>query len=255
MYMLVGTKSVTRLVFITDMLCFIKAYLKSIWTLRTILHELSQLTGMMINKDKSGIFLTKSYREDATLLAMLVFPSKQLPILHLGIPVVGRQLQNSDCVIFLDQLKSYRSLSYGGHIQLANWAMYGRLIYWFQGIYLPVGTMKKARNIRYRFIWNEKREMSGPTWQGRGRRGVGQRDPKNFNTTFLIKRMARLWENDTIWTSWIKRCHLKARALEIVGKVRGDSLCVVINFGDEGKNKHMPYVWRNYEYASFLGID
>lgn len=55
--------------------------------------------------------------------------------------------------------------------------------------------------------------MSGLKEEG----GIGLRDLKNLNTTFLIKRATRLWKNETIWTSWIKHRYIKAWALDAIG--------------------------------------
>lgn len=45
-------------------------------------------------------------------------------------------------------------------MQLSNWVLQGKLVYWFQGLKLPKGVIKLAKQIIYKFIWVEGKGMS-----------------------------------------------------------------------------------------------
>lgn len=78
---------------------------------------------------------------------------------------------------------------------MANWIIYGKLIYWFHGLNIPNGTNKKQQSIIYRFIWDERKGnswsiISLPKEEGE----LGLQDPKILN---LVGGIMRLVESGT----------------------------------------------------------
>lgn len=84
-----------------------------------------------------------------------------LPFKYLGIPIVGRELQLADCNSLVDQLQNYLShwknklLSMGRRVQLVNWVITDKILYWFQSLLIPTVILKLARQIVYQFIWGK----------------------------------------------------------------------------------------------------
>lgn len=82
---------------------------------------------------------------------MLRYVEGQFLLKYLGVPLVWRELCTNDCLPLIQQLPNYldnwksKALSYGGWIQLANWVLFGKLLYWFQLMQLPTGVIKKER--------------------------------------------------------------------------------------------------------------
>lgn len=157
-YIIGGTKSVSHVIFVGDLLFFTKANKKSFETLKSIHETFSSYSSLNINQPKSDIYLSRSAQGRQDLLSIMKFSSKELLITHLGIPLVGHELREKDYKPLVNQLQTYlnnragRSLSSDGRIQLANWVLYGKLIYWFHGLNILVGVIKKMRSVIYRFI-------------------------------------------------------------------------------------------------------
>lgn len=120
-----------------------KSKYKSLKSLRKVLIEFSDFTSLMVNQQKSGMYLSKKCRGDQSLLQILDFPQKSLPLLHLCVPLVGKELQDKGCEGLLNQLNSYggkwknKMFSYKGRIQLVNWVPYSTQNFWFQVIQMP----------------------------------------------------------------------------------------------------------------------
>lgn len=78
---------------------------------------------------------------------------------YLGVQLADQELSYNDCYMLILQLERYldqwknKSLSFGGKIQLVNWVLLGKLLYWFHSIHLPMGVIKKAKQVIYHFIW------------------------------------------------------------------------------------------------------
>lgn len=96
--------------------------------------------------------------------------------------------------------------------------------------------------------------MARPWEEGK----ISLHNPKLLNMAFLIKKVARLWKHEmiwTIWTSWTKRKYGKALALQAIEQKVGDlyawrSILVVKDqIGD------LMTCNENYGYESRLGVD
>lgn len=73
-------------------LIFTKENSKSLNALKKAFDEFTHFFGFTINQKKSGIYMSKVVDDNQSLLQIMNFPKSELPVLHLGIPLVGREL-------------------------------------------------------------------------------------------------------------------------------------------------------------------
>lgn len=106
-YIIEGAQSISHLIFVDDVLIFTKANKKSLETLRSILKSFSSYSGLNINQQTNASYFLKSVQSRQDLPSILNFPSKELPITHLEIPLVGRELREKDYEPLVNQLQNY----------------------------------------------------------------------------------------------------------------------------------------------------
>lgn len=112
------------------------------------------------------------------LLGILRFTEGSLPFKYLSVPIMGCKLRIDNCNDMVNQLQNYRAvlknkvLSVGGHVQLINWVLQGKLLYWFQSLRLPMKILKVARRIIYNFILGKNWGIVEGEWSCQGLRVV-----------------------------------------------------------------------------------
>lgn len=112
---------------------------------------------------------------------------------------MGRELHITDCSSLIDLMENYlqrwkkKTLSFVGKLQLVNWVLLRRLLYWFLAVQLPKRILKKARSIIYIFVWGNKK---GVSWRHmslcKEEGGLGLRDLFKEATACRIKHMWKL---------------------------------------------------------------
>lgn len=105
-YKMGGVKLVSHLIFADDLLVFSKAKWRSLEAIKKVLQEFSNYLHLTPNPTKSAVIFSLSCQDDS-LKKILGYSIEGLPVKHLGVPLVGRELRTSDCIALTDQLKEY----------------------------------------------------------------------------------------------------------------------------------------------------
>lgn len=97
-----------------------------------------------IDRQKSSVILSKICEGIPTLQNILGFTVGELHISYLSLPITGQKFFYNQCWKLIQPIENLLSrlrgkcLSYGGRIQLVNWIITGRYIYWAQGICISI---------------------------------------------------------------------------------------------------------------------
>lgn len=103
-YKIFRVNFVSHLSFVNDVLLFTKANTKSLHAIKKAVKYFSSFTYLQINSSKSSLIFSASVPNWAELLGILGFTKRTLPLCHLGIPIIGRELCCSDCDGLIGQL-------------------------------------------------------------------------------------------------------------------------------------------------------
>lgn len=159
LYTIGGAQIESHLAFADDITFFCRASIKSLTSLREVLAEFEEFSGLRINPRKSSIIFSKRVTDKAQLASILGFQIKDLPIKYFGVPLTGKAIRFSDCDGLLAELKniltrwSSKKLSYMGRIQLVEWVFQGKFNYIAQCSAIPQAAIAALQSITYKFIW------------------------------------------------------------------------------------------------------
>ena len=90
----------------------------------------------------------------------LQFPSGNLPMKYLGVPLITSTLKKGDCDELIRKISAritswnYEFLSYAGRIQLIGSVLFGIQSYWSSMFILPKSVLKNIETLMNRFLWN-----------------------------------------------------------------------------------------------------
>lgn len=98
-----GAQAVSNLIVVDDQLVFMKANGKSFRTVKRIMQAFEKFLDLKSNAEKSNIYFMPSVDSAIELTGIIGYPIKSLPIKHLGIPLAGRELHDTECNTVLDQ--------------------------------------------------------------------------------------------------------------------------------------------------------
>lgn len=104
MFIMGGTRAISHMIFIDDLLIFTKANGRSLHTIKHILEKYATFSRLQTNPSKSSIYFFVVVQNKEELELILNYPIKKLPLKHLGIPLRGRDIHATDCNDTIDQL-------------------------------------------------------------------------------------------------------------------------------------------------------
>lgn len=106
-YKIVGTTSITHLLFIVDVLCFAKANQKSMMAIKHVINDFQPFIGLQVNVRKGSFTFSMVVIDRQCLLDIMGFTEGALPIRYIGVPTMGRELQLVDCEGLVGQHQAY----------------------------------------------------------------------------------------------------------------------------------------------------
>ena len=148
----------------------------SLYILSYYLHPcfLAKNTGLLINRDKSKIFFSKSCPNKTTLLQAAGVTEGMLPMKYIGIPLSINYLKARQYAGLIDRCREKvdgwmaKTLSYSGRIELIKSVIIGTIQYWVQAFNFPKSVIRTLER-----LCSFSRETR---WQlGHGRSSVSRR--------------------------------------------------------------------------------
>lgn len=106
--------------------------MKSFKTIKEILDNFPNFSGLQVNNSKSHIVFSKWVHDISLLASILGFKLQQLPIKYLGTPITGKSISHKDCTTLIAELQAllekwnHRFVSYKGRTQLVHWIFHGK---------------------------------------------------------------------------------------------------------------------------------
>jgi len=153
-------ESITHLCFADDLMIFCQADMDSVRVVRRALDDFADLSGLVINPEKSHAFLS-GVDDDlkASLLGLLGFRLGSLPVRYLGVPLITTRLKHSDCLPLVERILSRirlwtsASLTYAGRLQLIKSVLFSIQVYWSTMFILPCSIVRQIEGILAAFLW------------------------------------------------------------------------------------------------------
>lgn len=149
---------VSNLIFADDVLVFCRGDCSSLSTVANVFKTFADLSGLITNKDKSVLFLSKSCSNRTELLQRVGFKEGCFPMRYLGVPLLDRKLRHIHCSTLLELLKdriaSWRNklLSFAGHLELIKSVLCSCVTHWTMVFDIPVRTIAKFNSILSNFL-------------------------------------------------------------------------------------------------------
>lgn len=98
-----------HLAFTNNVVFFTRENFKTLCALNTILHDFTMLSDLEVNCLNFFIIYLSRVQEYATLGEVLGSPTRHLPTMHIGIPVIGRTICHQDFEYLIGRLQSFIS--------------------------------------------------------------------------------------------------------------------------------------------------
>ncbi|KAL0291804.1 UNVERIFIED_CONTAM: putative ribonuclease H protein [Sesamum radiatum] len=216
--------NILNLGFADDVLLFCAGHVESVRSIKNILAEFEDMSGLKVNPNKSSIILSKAVRsERQEILEVLGFQEGSLPIKYLGVPLTASRLTIADCQPLLDKVSSrisgwsHLSLSFAGRVQVIKSVLSALHMYWGSVFILPKAVIKVLERRMTDFLWK------GPSGAGytkvawvqcckpKEEGGLGIRSVQYINQALILKQIWRILQQEprSIWVAWVLRYRLR----------------------------------------------
>ncbi|KAL0367294.1 UNVERIFIED_CONTAM: hypothetical protein Sradi_3619500 [Sesamum radiatum] len=184
----------------------------------------AELSGLQANLEKSHLILSHSAGASRdTLLAILNFQERHLPIRYLGLPLLASRLTIADCQPILQKIDAHIKgwegvmFSFAGRVQLIKSVLSALQVYWAMAFILPKHIIKEIEKRLRNFLWRGslERGYAKIAWQMVCRPvnegGLGIRDIQALNRGLMSRHLWRIITHDStsIWVTWIFQYRLQ----------------------------------------------
>lgn len=135
---------ITHLSFADDVLIFFDGSEECLAGIMSILEEFKAVSGLRINKEKTGLLLDGGCSARCQEMAeRLGIKQGALPIRYLGVPLSAKKVKKSDFQPLLDKVLlrfnswTVRHLSFAGRFQLIQAVIYSTISFWASIFIIP----------------------------------------------------------------------------------------------------------------------
>ncbi|CAH9115366.1 unnamed protein product [Cuscuta europaea] len=214
---------ISHLAYADDLILFSRGDFFSIEILVNALKEFGDASGLMVNHDKSNIFVGGIKDNDLReIMALVDFGRGQFPVKYLGIPLAPLKISVAQYAPLIDSISDFlvawntKTLSYAGKLELIRSVIQGVQSFWLQVFPVPQTILDRIVSIFRIFLWGGK--YSKVAWEDvclpREEGGLGIHNAKNWNHALLART---LWDvhrkKDTLWVRWVNGIYLKGRSV------------------------------------------
>ena len=215
---------ITHLSFADDVLIFFDGSEESLAGIMSILEEFKAVSGLRINKEKTGLLLDGGCSARCQEMAeRLGIKQGALPIRYLGVPLSAKKVKKSDFQPLLDKVLlrfnswTVRHLSFAGRFQLIQAVIYSTISFWASIFIIPKECIHLLEHMCNAFLWR------GAPTTARGVKvswisvctpkeagGLGLRRLEEWNRVLGLKLIWLIFAaGGSLWVSWVRR-HLIA---------------------------------------------
>lgn len=107
LFQLYGVNVVSHLSYADDIIFLCRANIRSFIKLKEILKDFTDFMGLDINDNKLFVVFSIGTQGQSDLQRILGFPTKQLPISHLGASITGHAIKDGDCLNLITALQGF----------------------------------------------------------------------------------------------------------------------------------------------------
>ena len=216
-----GTRDIpipSHILYADDMMIFCKGTLSNINCLKQIFFNYAEVSGQLVNPQKSSIFSESiSNRRLSQIASSLGFKIGSLPFTYLGVPIFRGKPKKSYFQPIADKFKlklaSWKAslLSMAGRVQLVKSVAQSMLIHCLSIYSWPVSLIKDLERCMRNFIWsgdiNQKKlvtvswhKVCTPTKEG----GLGIRNLSFINEAGNLRLCWEILQSDLQWAAFLR---------------------------------------------------
>ncbi|GJX32724.1 RNA-directed DNA polymerase, eukaryota, reverse transcriptase zinc-binding domain protein [Tanacetum coccineum] len=230
---------ITHLCFADDLLVFCHGDIKSVSTIKEALEEVSSYSGLRANMNKSIVFFGgMTIAEQNVILDIIPFAIGRLPVRYLGVPLITKKINATDCKPLIDKVKSRvmdwknKVLSYSRRHQLITSILSTMQIYWASVFLLPKNVIYEINKLLKGFLWCQGELTKGKakvSWDSvckpRDKGGLGIKNLQLWNEVILVKQLWNIIsKKNTLWVKWVNSENLKGKSIwEVSAKVNSSA--------------------------------
>ncbi|XP_059289514.1 uncharacterized protein LOC132043044 [Lycium ferocissimum] len=223
---------INHLSFADDVIVFSSGKKKSLQLIMKTLSKYEQVSGQLINRDKSHFMVhpETSQFTIARINKVTGFNQEGTPITYLGCPLyVGRQriLYFSNMVAkVVSRIRGWQSkiLSYGGRATLVRYVLQSLPIHLLSAVSPPKTTLKQIQSITADFFWgwkNERKKYHWSSWKNLSypyeEGGIGVRQITDVCKSLQFKQWWIFRSKTTLWGNFLRAKYCQ-RANPIIKK-------------------------------------
>lgn len=228
---------ISHLMFADDVMVFFDGSSNSLHGIAECLDDFASWSGLHMNTTKTEIFTAGLDHCETNAIISYGFPSGQLPIRYLGLPLMSRKLKISEYSALLSKLTaifkswSVKLLSYAGRLQLLKTVIFGTVSFWLAAFILPKGCIKKIESLCSRFLWSgniDKKGIAKVDWNTvclpKEEGGLGLRNFTVWNHVLCLKFIwLILSKSPSLWVDWHMGIHLNEESFWTIEASTADS--------------------------------
>lgn len=176
------------------MLLFSSGKVESIQTLRSVIDEFSNVSGLQLNDSKSVMFCARmdDFAKDLATEAMGI-PLGELLFTYLGVPICSKRPSSADFRLLIDKLTrrvqswTAKHLSYAGRLEITRVVLYGIYNFWAKVFLLPKKVFTEINSILRSYLWggNDSNRKAPIAWatvcRPKNEGGLGLKEVLSWN--------------------------------------------------------------------------
>lgn len=213
---------ISYLMFTDDVMVFFDGKSNSLHGISECLDDFASWSGLQMNTTKTKLFTAGLDHSESQAIVSYGFPTGNLPIRYLGLPLMSRKLKISEYEPLMSKLIkrfqawSLKLLSFAGRLQLLKTVIFGLINFWVSAFMLPKGCIVKIESICARFLWSgniERKCIAKVAWstvclpKQEGRLGI--RSIHVWNQVLGLKFIwLMLSKSPSLWADWHNSIHL-----------------------------------------------
>lgn len=159
LYKVHGTKVMSCLIFVDDVLMFLEANENNMSNIKKILEEFDCFTGWKLNVSKTHLYLSKNYEDIAKIQESSGLEIAQFPMKYIGFPLSGGKLKCSYFDECYNRLKNMMnkwptySTSFAGRLVLVKSVVNGYIHFLVRQDEVSIACLERMQMLAANFLW------------------------------------------------------------------------------------------------------